>query len=310
MIFILFLLVVCVGLFSGYEMGYISVDKIKLRYLANTDKRAHLMWKLLSEPENFLSAMLIGTNVCIVIASCINTYLFIESNLFLADVILNLGVFFLGEIIPKFLFRKHNLFLSLKLVNFMNFIYKLLLPLVKLFNNISEFILGKYKIKESFLHKDELLSLLEQARREGKLDKDIYSYLESAIRFYETKVKDILTPKSKMIYIKYPCTKEDIISILNKHKYSRFPVIDKSQNKVLGILYVKDVVKFWDKINTQNIKNILREVYYINPEISIYEAFKNLKDKKVKLAMVEGDLGLITLEDILEEVVGEFEEAS
>jgi putative hemolysin len=113
-----------------------------------------------------------------------------------------------------------------------------------------------------------------------------------------------------MIYIRYPCTKEDIISILNKYKYSRFPVIDKNQNKILGILYVKDVVKSWDKINTQNIKNILREVYYINPEISIYEAFRSLKDKKVKLAMVEGDLGLITLEDILEEVVGEFEEAS
>lgn len=223
----------------------------------------------------------------------------------------------IGELVPKALAlyntEKIMLNTSLLLLGF----YKLMYPIIYLFNSSTNLFLKPFGYSQAEEIDDphtgnELRLLLEESYRSGLIDESEQQLVDNAFEFGDKMVREIMIPRTDMICIKKNYSEERIFSIIEETGYTRYPVVEKDKDDILGFVHIKDLYNQKFKQNQINIENILREIIYVPEMTAINKLFEKLKKEKSQIAVVideyGGTSGLVTIEDVLEEIVGDIQD--
>lgn len=307
--------------FSGCETAFSYANKIRIKIKADDgNKTAKLVLKILNKFDSSIITILIGNNIVNTAASTIAT-VFVVSKLgdtigpIIATLVTTIIVFLFGELTPKS-FSKAN---ADKLVNFYAYpLYALIIifsPLSFLYSLILKLINKIFKNKEddSSITEDDFSNIIEHIEEEGLLEEDESDIIQSALDFGDIKVKEIITKKEDMVAINIDkINKKTIISFLMEEKFSRIPVYSGTIDNIIGILHVRTYLKEILLHNNYSISRVLIKPYFVTADMNIDDIFEELRKGKTHIAIVvdkNKTIGMITMEDILEKLVGEIDES-
>lgn len=311
---VLCLLILMSAYFSATETAFSSLNRIKMKNLAQEgNKRAKLTLKLCDKFDNLLSAILIGNNVVNIMSSSIATALFVkiwpQNGVAVSTVVMTIVVLTFGEISPKSMAKESPEKFAMFSAPIINFICILLTPLTFLFSMLKKGITAVFKFKnESSITEAELLTMVEEAKNEGGIDENEGELIKSAIEFYDLDVGDILIPRVDVVGVDIEDSVEDIDKVFEETRLSRLPVYKETIDNVVGIINHKNFkYKVMDK--HEPLETVLSQPVYVLETLKISKLLKLLQQKKSHLAVVTdeygGTVGVVTLEDVIEELVGE-----
>jgi len=299
--------------FSSCEMAFSAVNRIKLKNMAQKSKRARLVLKMLEMYDKLLSTVLIGNNIVNITASALATALFI--NLFgakgvsIASVVVTLLVLIFGDISPKALAKENPETTALRNAPFLRFFTVILTPINLIMSAWKKFLMLLFPVKgDRSTTEDELLTFVEEVRQEGGINIHEEHMIRQVIGFDDQKVSDIFTPRVDVIAVSDTASVEEIDRKFAETGFSRLPVFQDSIDNIKGIILLKDfhheVVK-----GLKTAAEIIKPVVFVTKTIKIRKLLKTLQEKHAHLAVVVdehgGTLGIVTIEDIVEELVGE-----
>ncbi|MEN3038398.1 MAG: hemolysin family protein [Candidatus Kryptonium sp.] len=311
-IILAFILLFFSAFFSASEIAFITANKIKLEIKSRSSLTAKIANDFTKKPETFLVTILIGNNFVNIALSSILTYILktiADLNDFSILILLTLLILVFGESIPKTIGRESAdgfvLFASLPL----KLIYFIFLPAVKLLKFVSEKFLKIFKIKtetiEQFFSKKDFEILLKESEMNEYMKMDIP--FSRVFKLENLAVESAMRPRTEIVGVDKSMTMKEIIETFSKSGHSRLPVYDGTIDNIIGIIYVKDLFK-----NPKNIDEILKEPYFVPEKKRCIELLKDFKEKNISMAVVVDEFGgvsgLITLEDVIEELVGEIED--
>jgi CBS domain containing-hemolysin-like protein len=318
------IIITCIGLagfFSGTEMGFISINKIRLRHLVERKHtRALIAYRLLENTPQLLATLLVGINIAIITASCVTTSMahLNKMNIFYAELILTFIILLFGEVIPKSLFRPHATKLILTLIYPIKLSYFILLPVVNLITKITNPIISLWKspdskVKSPFVTKEELRLLISEGEEVGTLDEDEEEMLNGVLSLSTTRVKEVMTPRTDMVCLDAQVNISQILSEFEEHPHSRIPIYDESIDNIIGVIFIKDLLKFWEKgFEGTSVIELIRPPYFVPTTKRVDILLREFQAKHIQIAIVVdeygGTAGLVTLEDLLEEIVGEIQD--
>jgi len=315
-----FLLVVCLllsGFFSASETALFTISKVKALHLAKDGSvSGRLILSMKKDSHRLLTTILIGNNVVNIGASSIATSLAIsqfKSNAVgIATGIMTLLILVFGEIFPKSYANNNNVFVARIVVHPLFWFSKLFFPLIYILNIIPK-LHGKTDPRYGTFTEDELMTMVEVVEKDGEINAAEKQFITKIFEFDDTSCSEIMTPRADMFVIDISET-VDISKILQTG-FSRIPVIEDSIDNVIGILHVKDLFASFQKACTSNfenpldIKQILKKPYFIPESKKLDSLLQDFKRNKNHLAVVVdehgGVAGIVSLEDVLEEIVGE-----
>jgi len=315
-----FLLVVCLllsGFFSASETALFTISKVKALHLAKDGSvSGRLILSMKKDSHRLLTTILIGNNVVNIGASSIATSLAIsqfKSNAVgIATGIMTLLILVFGEIFPKSYANNNNIFVARIVVHPLFWFSKLFFPLIYILNIIPK-LHGKTDPRYGTFTEDELMTMVEVVEKDGEINAAEKQFITKIFEFDDTSCSEIMTPRADMFVIDISET-VDISKILQTG-FSRIPVIEDSIDNVIGILHVKDLFASFQKACTSNfenpldIKQILKKPYFIPESKKLDSLLQDFKRNKNHLAVVVdehgGVAGIVSLEDVLEEIVGE-----
>lgn len=319
LILVLISLLILSGFFSGSETGMMAANKIKLKNLAKKpDRGAKRALKLLKRPDKLLSTILIGNNFANILASAIVTIIMINyfgGNVLLGSVILTIVILIFSEITPKTIAAIKPESFATNSSIILKILLKIFNPLIYLINIISSKILSLFNIssidlaENDNLNTKELKTLLEES---GELiPKQYRGILSSVLGMEELIVEDIMIPTSEIIGIDINANNENARSIVESSSYSKLPVYQENIDNVIGILHLKDSHSFLDNFEVEaEIKDFLLETYFVSQSTELMKQLREFQKLDRNMALVVDEYGeiqgLVTLEDILEEIVGKF----
>ena len=302
--------------FSATETAFSTFNRIRVKNLAEKgNKKALLVLKLSDKYDTLLSTILIGNNLVNILASSLATLLFIrlvqdnDIGSLLSTVVLTLVILIFGEISPKTVAKKLPESFAMFSAPFINIILIILFPLTVLFKGLQKLLGMIFKSSDDQgMTEEELISIIEEAEEEGDFDKEESTLIKSAIEFGDLEVGDIFTPRIDITAISKDATYEEIKSVFNESGYSRIPVYEGDLDNVIGILNYKDF--FASSFEDGNdITEITKSVMYVTKTQKINDLLKDLQKKQCHIAIVTDEYGstagLVSLEDILEEIVGD-----
>ena len=317
---ILVLLLALSALFSGTEAAFISLDRLKLRRMVKKGKKnAKKAAELKKKSDKVLSALLIGNNLVNVLASVFATMvmlkIFGDYAIGMATGIMTFMLLVFGEITPKRLAIRHAEFVMSVLANKIALLTTLLTPLIWLIEKISGVIISFFGggDNEKNLTEEEVRSVISMGAEEGAINKREQEMIHRIFKLNDIPVEEIMTPRIEVAAVEGNKKLEEIASVLKKSTFSRIPVYEKNMDHVIGILYVKDALKYLsnDKGKTM-VSKLMKGAYFIPNTKKIDKLLREFQDRKEHLAMVVdeygGIQGVVTIEDVLEEIVGEIED--
>lgn len=305
--------------FSASETALTSLSELKVKHmiqdLGENGKKLEL-WLL--HPNKVLYTLLIGNNVVNILSSVLAAdwayKVFKNSSIALVTGVMTILIIFFGEIIPK-TFAKYNAEkFSLFTMNILKIFFILFYPFSYTINIIVKFLIvlfgGKLEHDGPKITEDELEFLISIGEKEGVLENQKKEMLHNIFEISETYVKEVMVPLNDVTMIEINTPLNEIINIIAKTEYSRIPVYEDNLDNVTGILYSKDIIKFINKgLEGLNIKNILKKPYFVPSTKRIDDLLREFQINRIHLALVVDEYGsiagLVTLEDILEEIVGE-----
>lgn len=297
--------------FSGVEIGVISANRIRFKHLAETGlSRAQIMEDLYRFYPQLIVTLLVGANIANVTFTATAASLFEHYQGITAVVVTGVILIF-GEIIPKSLFRRHATKLILLLAWPIRVSYFLLYPAVGLLCRLLN-ISKRGEIETFYLTRKELKFLIEEGGREGVLEEK-EDMLTGAFELSTTRVKEVMTPRVDMVSLKDEADMNEILQVISEHNHSRIPVYGEDIDDILGILYTKDMLNFWGE-DPSEVRAIefIRIPYFVPESKPIGELLREFQERRIHIAIVVdeygGTAGLVTLEDLLEELVGEIED--
>jgi len=312
-------LVVFSAFFSLSETALLSVNRIRIRHLSETGNRhAKVLIKLLENPELFLTAILIGNNVVNISASVLATDIalgfFGETGLAIATGIMTLFILVFGEIFPKTLASRNAENIALHVAGPITTIIKIFKPIVWFLTTIINFLIllfgGKERVKHPFVTEEMIEMMLKVGEKEGTIEKHEREIISNVFDFTDEKAHGVMTPREKIISIDESKTLDIALSIINESGHSRIPVYRNDFDNIMGMLYAKDLLKFRTQdLSRIKVMQILRPLLVVKAGRDISSILKELQQKKMNLAIVIDNnmkvMGLISIEDIIEELVGE-----
>jgi len=299
------------ALFSGTETAYSSVNKLRLKnYEAQGSKKAAKALKLANRFDEVLTAVLIGNNIVNIAASSVGTIVFIDligkNGPAVSTVVITILVLTFCEVLPKSYAKRNAEKLALALANPLSALIGLFKPAVFLLNKLSSAV-SKGKEAPS-VTEDELKYMIDEIEEQGVIEEQESELVKSALEFDEISVSEILIPRVKVVGVELNSTIDEIKDTFSSEMYSRLPVYEKSLDEIVGIITNKAFFKMLVE-GGSDIKSIIQEVPHIADTKLISEAMRDMQRSKVHLAVVTdqygGTKGIITLEDIIEELVGE-----
>lgn len=304
--------------FSATETAFTTMNRIRIKNLAEKgNKRAALALRLEESYDRLLTTILIGNNIVNILSASLATLVFVELlqneslGTTLSTVVLTVLVLIFGEISPKTLAKKHPETFAMFSAPLIYGISILLTPFTFLFKKWQDLLSRLFKKNEedeAGITEEELISIIEEAEEEGDIDKEESSLIKSAIEFNDLEVGDIFTPRIDITAVSADATKEEITNVFNESGYSRIPVYENDLDNITGILYYKDFFTLVKGKKT-SVSEIVKPVIYVTKNQKINDLLKELQNKQLHLAVVTDEFGstagIVTLEDILEEIVGE-----
>ncbi|HBJ97626.1 MAG TPA: HlyC/CorC family transporter [Clostridiales bacterium] len=313
-IIILILLSAC---FSLTETAFSCVNKIKMRAMSNAgNKKAE---KVLNFVENkfdkLISTILVGNNIVNLTCATISTIFFAKilrngvNSSVISTIVMTVAVLIFGEITPKFLAKINPEKMSMAFYPFIVFFYYLFYPVNVVFGGWKWLIKKIFHIKnEEIITEQEIITVIEEAEEDGTIKEEETKLIRSVIEFDDLEVGDVLVPRVNVVAVEKNTDVEKIRRIFDKEGYSRLPVFDKTIDKIIGTIHEKDFFNNYLKGN-KDITSIIQTAFFTTEHQKISVLLKQLQKNKVHIAIVldeyGGTAGLVTLEDILEELVGE-----
>lgn len=314
---ILILLIRLSAFFSSAETALTTVNKIRIRNLAEAgDKSAVTLTKVLEDQGKMLSAILVGNNVVNLTASSMSTTLAMNiwSNkaVGVATGVLTLVILVFGEISPKTISTLYSEKISLKYAKFIYLFMTVMTPVIYAVNVLSSGFLRLVHVdpnrKQEAITEDELRTIVEVSHEEGVIESEEKKIINNVFDFGDSVAKDIMVPRIDMAMVEVDATYDELIDIFREEKYTRMPVYEETTDNVIGIINMKDVLLI-DRNEEFHIRDLLREPLYT------YE-YKNTAELMVEMRQTSNNMiivldeygataGMITLEDLLEEIVGE-----
>jgi len=322
---ILILLVVCIGFsafFSGSEIALSSLGKITLKKLGKENPRKKNQFDLLlSDPSRWLIVILVGNNIANIAAASLATVLVEQwiggaqgKVVGIVTGVMTFIILLFGEITPKRYCREHAEEVSLKVIGPILFLSRVLSPIVKGLTFLTKGILGPSieKPLPKIITEKEIHTLIDIGQEEGALEEKEEQLAHSALEFDETRVKEIMTPRTKMVAIPQRASLKDLAKLIEDAGFSRIPVYEGRLDNIVGIAYAKDLLPITDKWDTLKVKDIMHPPIFVPYTTRLSEILHQFQREKTHLAIVVdeygGVAGIITIEDLLEELVGEIED--
>lgn len=315
---ILGILLLLSAFFSSAETALTTVNKLRIRSLAEDNiKEAQTVNQLIENPEKMLSAILIGNNIVNLSASSIATALAIHHFGSIAagaaTAILTVLILIFGEITPKTLATIYSEKLSMKYGRIIYILTKLMTPVIFIINKISLGILLIFHInpraKSSTITEDELRSIVDVSHEEGVIESDERRMITNVVDFGDSLAKDVMVPRVDMAFAEVSLSYDALVETFSIDKYTRMPVYSETRDNVIGIVNLKDLFFYNESKEDFNIRKIMREPYFTYEYKKTSDLLKEMRKDSIPLAIVLDEYGatagLITLEDLVEEIVGE-----
>ena len=302
--------------FSSAETALMTSNKLKMRNLAeNGDKRAAKVLKVTENTDKMLSAILIGNNIVNLTASSISTALTLKifgSKLVgIATGILTFLILVFGEITPKNVASKNAENMALAYIGVISFLVTLLTPVIFIVNTVAKFVISifnKNSDDNNAVTEEELRAMVEYSHEEGIIENEEKKMIVNVVDFGDTVAGDIMVPRVDMVMVDEKSSYEEILQVFREERYTRIPVYEETPDNVIGILNVKDFLLIEDKENFI-MKELLREPLYTYEYKKTSALMMDMRKTGANIVIVLDEYGitagLITLEDMLEEIVGE-----
>ena len=314
------IILLCLSAFlSSSEMALISLSSIRLKMSCDEgNKKAKKTQKLLNNYNLTIVSIVVGNNIVNILLPTISTLFFTQliSNkliaIFVSTVLMTIIVIFFGEIIPKIYGKDQQENFVFKVVDILDIMIKILYPITKIFLVLTDFIQDHFfpeTSDEEIEVEEELLTRIEEGVEEGSLNEDEEELIRNAIEFEEIRVEEVLRPKADIFMINVDTPNDEIFMLMSQERYSRIPVYEHDTDNIIGILYERDFLTAYIDYRDLDIRDILREVNFIPDTMRISLLLPQLQKDRSHLAMVVDEhgtiQGLITVEDIIEELVGD-----
>ncbi len=300
--------------FSATETAFSSLNRTRIKVLAeNGNRRAQLTYRLSENYDKLISTILIGNNLVNILVASVGTLLFVEIwgdiGATISTVVVTIVVLIFGEITPKSIakdFPEKFAMFSAPLINILIYV---LTPVNFLFTQWKKMISKLFQTKEDEkMSQEELLLLLEDVQQEGSINEDEGVLLKNAVEFSDLEAQDILTHRVDLEAVDIDATKDEIAELFTTSHFSRLLVYEESIDKIIGVIHRKDFY-VGNGITSKEIKDIITTPLFVMPAEKISRLLKLLQANKSHIAVVideyGGTLGIVTMEDILEELVGE-----
>lgn len=322
LILVLIILSLLSFFFSVSETSIIALSKIRLRnMLAKGIKRAQSIQRLITKLDKFIAAILIGNNFVSIAISAIVTGIFVQVlgfrwGIIVATFATTFFVLIACEITPKILATKHTEKIALFIAPLMEAFIKIFQPLIFIFTGMSNLILKTFGIgavkRSPLITEEELRTMIEIGKEEGVLSDEERKMLHRIFEFGDTRVGDVMVPKDKIAAVSTKATSEELLDIFVEEGHARLPVYEGSIENIVGIIYARDLLYILRDKGLFLLQDLVHEAYYVYPKMRVNEVLRDFQAHKIQMAVIADEnkkaLGLVTLEDLLEEIVGEIEE--
>ncbi len=331
-ILVLVILILLNAYFAATEIAFISLNDSKIEKEArNGNKKAKNILKMLKSPSKFLATIQIGITLAGFLSSAfasdafadklapilnnwmpfINLDIWRAISIVLITIILSFFTLVFGELVPKRLAMKYYEKISYATIGVIKAISIVTAPFVKLLTistNMISKIFGVGEAEEEVVTEEEIKMMIDQGEEKGTIERGEKLLLNNVFEFNDIIVSEIMTPRTEMFAIDINDDVKELLDKIDEFKYSRIPVYDEDIDDIKGILFVKDILKPLKDNKKISIKGIMREPYFVPESKDIDELFKEMQQNKVQMAIAideyGGTAGLITMEDIIEELVG------
>ena len=333
-IIVLIILIALNAFFAASEIAYISLNDAKIEKQAKEgNKKAKQIEKMLKTPSKFLATIQIGITLAGFLSSAFASDTFADIlapvlhnlipavslgvwrsiSIILITIILSFFTLVFGELVPKRLAMKNYEKISFATIGIIRAISIITAPFVKLLTGVTNAIskiFGVGENEEETVTEEEIKMMVDQGQEKGTIKEEEKELINNVFEFNDITVSEIMTHRKDIFAVDINISTEELIEELSKeeYRYSRIPVYDETIDEIKGILYVKDVLKNINK-KSFKVKNVVKEAYFISQNRLINEVFKELQKNKKQLAIIldeyGGTAGMVTMEDILEELVGD-----
>lgn len=321
-VLVLIILILLSGFFSASETALTAYRSNNLEKLdEEKNKRVYeLLKQWLKDPNAMLTGLLIGNNIVNILASSIATVVIINyfgqnsSSVFLATIIMTVLILIFGEITPKIIARNNSSAIAefvVSIVYTLAFILKPVIFLLMLISKLIGRILGiNMTSSQMMITEEDIISFVNVGNAEGIIEEDEKEMIHSIVTLGETTAKEVMTPRTSMLAFEGNKTINDVWDEIIENGFSRIPVYNETIDDIIGIIYVKDLMGHIKNGNLDlPISQFVRSAYYVPETKSIIEILKEFRNLQVHIAMVldeyGGIVGLVTIEDLIEEIVGE-----
>lgn len=311
-------LLVLSAFFSASETAFTSISKLKVRHMLDANvKGAKYIAKILDNPNKMLTSILVGNNIVNItmtsIATALTIHYFGESGTGIAAVVTTIFILLFGEITPKTIANAFPEKICLGIAVILRLIILILTPFAFVFSRISDLLLillgrknGKKKVS---ITEEELKTMVNVSQEEGVLETDEQEMIFNIIEFNDTEVGKIMTPRTEIVGVDINAGYDEVFRVFKENQYSRIPVYQNSLDEIVGVLHLKDLVLFDKDKNIYHNKNYMKEPYITWENFKVSDVFKKMKSSKCTMGIVldeyGGTAGIVTIEDFVEEIVGD-----
>lgn len=322
-ILLLVLLIMLSGFFSASETALTSFRSIHLEKLEDgrNCKKVELLKRWLKDPNEMLTGLLVGNNIVNILASSIATVVTINimggtssSSIAIATIGMTIIILIFGEITPKIIAKNQSVKIAGMVITLIYYFSAILKPIIKILMFISKFIgrlLGiEIRNEGLMITEEDIISFVNVGEAEGIIEEEEKEMIHSIVGFSETTAKEVMTPRTSMLAFEGNDTLDEVWDEIIENGFSRIPIYEETIDNIIGVFYVKDVLSIIKKGETNvPIKNFVRPGYFVPETKSITEILQDFRSMKVHIALVldeyGGIVGLVTIEDLIEEITGE-----
>ncbi len=312
--------ILAVALLSSSESSFIAVNKIRIRSLLDKgDRRAVAVQNILDQHDRLFSVVILSGNLFTVLATSIGTALAMsllgpDLGIIVATAMMTFLTVVFGELAPKTFAVTHSEKVALFLARPLQVYIKLVSPLIWVFQASASVILKLFGVKEkpetAYVTEDEIKAMITIGEEEGAIEEEEKKLLHRIFEFGDTEVSEAMVPRTELVAISEDATAADAMKLVSENGFSRYPVIRENIDNIQGVLYIKDLLITMAQTDITNlsISNFMREAYYVPENKMVTQLLDEMRKQKFHIAVVVdeygGTAGLVTLENIMEEIVG------
>ena len=306
--------------FSGSETALMAVDRWRIRHLSRKRRRARLVEKTLREPEKFIGTILLGNNLANVASSALATWMAIslvgEGGVIWATLIMTLIILVFAEITPKTIAAYYPEQMAILIVQPIYGLIKVLYPVVRVLSAMSNMLIVLARLEKpgpgALAGVEEIAAMITVGAEEGILKKREEEMLQAVLALDSITVESVMIPTRDMVSFEMNTPYEEVLAGMKRSEFSRYPIYKEDRGEVVGFIHIRDLLKWSGSAREFSLRNMMRKASYVPEVKSVRQQLLDFQKTRTHLAFVVDEygevVGIVTLEDILEEIVGEIQD--